>query len=443
MKSRELQPTQVLAYSFFFLIILGGLLLSLPISSSSGEFTPFIDSLFTATSALCVTGLTVVETAAHWNTFGKAIILLLIQIGGLGIMTTVSIGIFAAGSKVSLHSRFIMKESFGETGISGVVRLTRAVLLFTFTTELLGAILLSIAFSKTMPWAQAISYGVFHSISSFCNAGFDIIGSNSLIDYGSNWLVILPVMFLIVVGGLGFTVLLDLWSYRSRRKLSLHSKLVLWLTLILIILGFLSFYFLEYDNPSTLAGMNFQDQVAHSLFQSVTTRTAGYATLDQAELKESSLMLTNLLMFVGGSPASTAGGVKTTTIAVVLFSVLSVIKGKRDTEVLRRSISHDTLRKTLALLMIGILLIFTTSFLLSIVEEGTPLNKIVFETVSALGTVGLSTGITGSLHAVSKLLLMVLMFFGRVGPITMMVAIGHRIQDRDLIHYPKERIHIG
>ncbi len=443
MKSRELQPTQVLAYSFFFLIILGGLLLSLPISSSSGEFTPFIDSLFTATSALCVTGLTVVETAAHWNTFGKIIILLLIQIGGLGIMTTVSIGIFAAGSKVSLHSRFIMKESFGETGISGVVRLTRAVLLFTFTTELLGAILLSIAFSKTMPWAQAISYGVFHSISSFCNAGFDIIGSNSLIDYGSNWLVILPVMFLIVVGGLGFTVLLDLWSYRSRRKLSLHSKLVLWLTLILIILGFLSFYFLEYDNPSTLAGMNFQDQVAHSLFQSVTTRTAGYATLDQAELKESSLMLTNLLMFVGGSPASTAGGVKTTTIAVVLFSVLSVIKGKRDTEVLRRSISHDTLRKTLALLMIGILLIFTTSFLLSIVEEGTPLNKIVFETVSALGTVGLSTGITGSLHAVSKLLLMVLMFFGRVGPITMMVAIGRRIQDRDLIHYPKERIHIG
>lgn len=443
MKSRELQPTQVLAYSFFFLIILGGLLLSLPISSSSGEFTPFIDSLFTATSALCVTGLTVVETAAHWNTFGKSIILLLIQIGGLGIMTTVSIGIFAAGSKVSLHSRFIMKESFGETGISGVVRLTRAVLLFTFSTELLGAILLSVAFSKTMPWSQAISYGVFHSISSFCNAGFDIIGSRSLIDYGSNWLVILPVMFLIVVGGLGFTVLLDLWSYRSRKKLSLHSKLVLWVTLILILFGFLSFYFLEYDNPATLGEMHFLDQVSHSLFQSVTPRTAGFATLDQADLKESSLMLTNLLMFVGGSPASTAGGVKTTTIAVVLFSVFSVIKGKRDTEVLRRSISHDTLRKTLALLMIGILLIFTTSFLLSILEEGIPLNQIVFETVSALGTVGLSTGITGSLSAVSKFLLMVLMFFGRVGPITMMVAIGRKIKDRDLIHYPKERIHIG
>lgn len=440
---KELQPTQVLAYGFLSLILLGGFLLSLPISSSTGEFTNFIDALFTATSALCVTGLTVVETASHWNALGKIIILLLIQIGGMGIMATVSIGIFAAGSRISLQSRFIMKESLDETGISGVVRLTRAVLFLTFGIETLGALLLTIAFSTHMPLGQAIAFGIFHSISAFCNAGFDIIGSQSLVDYGSNWAVILPIMLLIIIGGLGFTVLLDLRAYGKRKRLSLHSKVVLIITGILILLGTVLFFFLESNNPVTLEKMSFLDKFAHSLFQSVTTRTAGYASLDQSKLKESSLMLTTILMFIGGSPASTAGGIKTTTLGVLLFAVLSMIKGKSDTELMRRSISYDTLRKALTLLMIGVLLVLGVSFILSITEEGIPLNSLIYEAVSALGTVGLSLGITSQLSPLGKILLMLLMYFGRVGPITMMVVIARRIENRDLIHYPKERIHIG
>ena len=440
---KELRPTHVLAYGFLILIFLGGFLLSMPFSSTSGEMTHFVDALFTATSALCVTGLTVVETASHWSPIGKLIILMLIQIGGMGIMATVSIGIFAAGSRISLQSRFIMKESLDETGISGVVRLTRAVLFFTFVLEIIGAFFLTLAFSTHMPMGQAMSYGIFHSVSAFCNAGFDIIGADSLILYGSNWAVILPIMLLIVIGGLGFTVLLDLKAYKKRKRLSLHSKLVLIISGILILLGTTVFYFLEYNNSATMADMGVTEKFAHSLFQSVTARTAGYATMDQGKLKESSLLMTNILMFIGGSPASTAGGIKTTTLGVLLFAVFSMIKGKRDTELLKRSISYDTLRKALTLLMIGMILVLSVSFILSITEEGIPLNHLIYETISALGTVGLSVGITSKLSNLSKFLLMLLMYFGRVGPITMMVVIARRIESRDLIHYPKERIHIG
>ncbi len=438
----ELHPTKILVYGFLSLILVGSILLSMPFSSASGSFTNYIDSLFTATSAVCVTGLVVRETATHWSTTGKLIIMFLIQMGGLGIMTTVTLGMFIAGKRVSLYNRIVLQESLSASGISGVVRMTKRIIYFTFSIEFIGALILSFSFIPKYGVGKGIFMSVFHSISAFCNAGFDLVGGSSLEPFVLNPFVTLPVMLLIVFGGLGFHVLDNILAKITKKaKLTLHSKFVLTITLILLLVGFFAFYLFE--SEGSWSELNVVEKIQTASFQSVTTRTAGFATTNQNDLSDSSKILTNILMFIGGSPGSTAGGVKTTTIGVILLAVFSVILNKKDNEVYGRRISEKIIKRATTVVIIGLILVLSTILILSFTEKTLDVDSVTFEVISAFGTVGLSTGITPSLTSFAKLLLSVVMFFGRVGPVTILVAMSSKIGDKNILRLPKGRIYIG
>lgn len=435
----SLNPPMVLSLGFAILIIAGGLLLSLPFFTKSGQATPLVDSLFVAASASCVTGLTPVNTLEHWNTYGHILIIILIQIGGLGVMSLASIIPLILGKKIGMKSRQILKEQLNVESLEGMIVLFKYVLAFTFGTEVLGAILLSIKFVPLYGAGKGVWYAVFHSISAFCNAGFDILG-DSIFPFRDDLLINLTLCALVIVGGLGFVVTSELFRRRSFKKLSTHSKLVLMVTAILLVLGTVMFLFLE-NEDGVLQYETLKGSILESFFQSVVARTAGFYSVDLSKIKDSTALMLMGLMFVGGSPGSTAGGIKTTTLGVLFLSTHAVVRGESEPVVFGRHIGTETVRKALAIFLVSIVIILSVSFMLTITESA-PLVDILYETVSALATVGASKGITPHLTDAGKNLITLCMYLGRIGPMTMAFAFGMKAK-KSLIRYPESFISIG
>jgi trk system potassium uptake protein TrkH len=436
----ELNPPRVLVLGFLGLILLGGLLLSIPLATANGNTTSFLDALFTSASASCVTGLIVVNTAEHWTLFGKGIILVLIQMGGLGIMTMATIVSLIAGKKISLKERLIIKEQMNQETLSGLVKLIRYVIFLTFAIETVGAVLLSFTFIPIYGIGKGIWFSVFHSISAFCNAGFDITG-DSFMSFTDSYLTISTLSVLIIVGGIGFAVIIDIAKNRKWSRLGLHTKLVLTISGGLLLVGSVAFFILEYSNPETLGPMSFAEKIFAATFASIVPRTAGFNSIDTAALRESSAFLTIILMFIGGSPGSTAGGIKTVTFGVMLISTISIIRGNRDAEAFKKSINPEIISKSLAIVTAGIGLVIFMAFVLTI-TEGKEFLDVLFESASAFGTVGLSRGITPELTNIGKVIIMLTMYAGRVGPLTMAFAIGYNKTHRRY-KYSEGHISVG
>jgi len=446
MKKREMNPGQVLVLGFASVILIGAILLNLPIATQNGTSIGFINAIFTATSAVCVTGLVVVDTGTYWTVYGKSVILLLIQIGGLGFMTMATSMAFLVGKRISLRSRLIMQEALNQFSISGLVRLTKYIIYTTFIIEGIGAVLLSLKFVPEYGWKTGVFYSIFHSISAFCNAGFDIIGNGrSLTPFVGDPLVNIAIMMLIIVGGIGFTVIIDLFQKATGKEktLSLHTKFVLVLSGILLLSAFIMVFIFEYGNPDTIGNLNFGEKILASMFHAVTPRTAGFNTLPMDKLTMPTKFLTIIHMFIGGSPGSTAGGVKTTTVGLVILLVISVITGKEDIEFSNRRFQTSTVMRALAILGIGIFIVMTVTLFLSFTESGLDFMDIFFESVSAFGTVGLSLGITSQLSLAGKIIITITMFFGRLGPLTIAMALANRQVKKPLYRYPEGRITVG
>lgn len=451
----EMNTTRTIALGFMSAILIGALLLVLPFSSADGSWTNPIDALFTSATSICVTGLVTVVTASHWSLFGKLVILMLIQLGGLGVITMVMSVFIVLGKRITLKDRMLIQETYNLDTLSGMVKLVKRIVKGALLVELLGALLFSTQFIREFGFVRGIAYSVFHSVSAFCNAGIDIIGETSFYPYLTNPVINFTTMILIILGGLGFIVWWDVLRviYESRKKeiknyhifqsLTLHSKLVLVITGVLIVCGTIIIFLFENKNPETIGGLSLPQKIMASMFQSVTTRTAGFATFPQEHMRDGSTMLTLILMLVGGSPAGTAGGIKTTTVGMVVLSVLAVVKGKTNTEVFERKIAPESLKTALAVMMISIGVVITASFLLMGIE-GWSMEDTLFEVISAIGTVGLSRGVTSSLSVVGKLIIILTMYIGRIGPITMALAFSARHSKKDnMRELPERRIIIG
>lgn len=420
----ELNPPRVLAMGFGGLILIGAILLNLPVASKTGESIGFLNALFTSASAVCVTGLVVVNTGEFWSLFGQIVIIILIQMGGLGFMTMATLVALILGKKITLKERLIIKEQLNQETMSGLVKLTKYVILATFSIEGIGAILLSTRFISAYGFAKGVWFSIFHSISAFCNAGFDIIGS-SMVPFVGDIVVILTISFLIIIGGLGFSVYIDISKNKKLVRLSLHSKLVLAITLILIVTGTILIYLIEWDNPATLYPLGVKDRVLASFFQSVVTRTAGFNSVDIAKLEDTSVFIMIILMFIGGSPGSTAGGIKTTTFGAIILTTLTVIKGNKDVVAYKKRIPQEIIYRSLAIASVGVFLVTVVSLILTLSEDATFLD-LLFETTSAFGTVGLTRGVTPNLSNFGKVLITLTMYSGRVGPLTMAFAFAKR-----------------
>jgi trk system potassium uptake protein TrkH len=442
-KKQLLDPPKVLVLGFSTIILIGAILLTLPIATINQEGLPFLDALFTATSATCVTGLVVVDTGTTFTTFGQIVILLLIQVGGLGFMTFATLFAFLLGKRISLKERLLLQESLNYISIQGVVRLTKRIIIFSAVIELLGAILLSIRFSFDMPIEKAIYFGIFHSISNFNNAGFDIMGEfRSFTAYVSDPIVSLTVCTLIILGGIGFIIMNEVYEYRETRRLSMHTKVVFWTTAALVVIGTSLIFLFEFNNGKTLQPLPFHGKFLGSLFQAVTPRTAGSNTLNIPDLTQPTLYLIILLMFIGASPGSTGGGIKTTTFATLLGAVWSQVRGKEDVIFFRERIVYSTIYKALTVTLSGLFLVVIITMLLTITEQGKDFLMILFESTSAFATVGLSMGLTPDLSSIGKVLISITMFAGRVGPLTIAYAVAMR-RKQDAFRYPKGKIMIG
>ena len=444
----SLTPAKIILGGFFLIIITGAVLLTLPFASKTGEATPFIDAVFTATSATCVTGLIVHDTYTYWSVFGQAVIIILIQIGGMGVVTLAIAITILSGKKIGLKQRYVMQESISAPQVGGIVRMTSFIVKGTIFFEAAGAVIMAFQFCPQMGLIKGIWFSVFHSISAFCNAGFDLMGgtsgpTTSITSYTGNPLINIPIMLLIIIGGIGFFVWDDVKTHKLQHKYyHLQTKIVLTTTFCLIMFPALFLFLFEFSRDCW-DGLSLQERFMASLFQSVTTRTAGFCTIPQGELKDSSTLLTLVLMFVGGSPAGTAGGVKTTTVAMILMSVMCFVKGKRDTEMFGRRVPADNVRTGLAVLTISLLVVFTNIMLL-LLTDGAEFRDTIFEVVTAIGTVGLSRGLTPDLTFWGKLIIIVTMYIGRIGPITMVLAFGVRRQTKgDNRELPEKRILVG
>ncbi|MDO4267006.1 MAG: potassium transporter TrkG [Eubacteriales bacterium] len=440
----RLSQTQYIAYGFMGIILIGALILMLPVSSKSGEVTPFLDCLFTATSASCVTGLIVHDTWTHWSVFGQLVIITMIQIGGLGFIT---IGVFLSivlRRKIGLKERGLMQESVNALQISGMVKLARKIIAGTLLLEGCGAVLLAIRFVPQLGIRKGVYYGVFHAVSAFCNAGFDLMGWQgeyvSLTGYYDDWIVNLVVMSLIAVGGIGFVVWDDVSRHGLKvRKYMLHTKIVLLTTLVLIFGGAWLFYIFERDN--LMVGMNTSGKILTSLFSSVTARTAGFNTVDVAALTDASKLLTVILMFIGGSPGSTAGGVKTTSIVVMYLYLWSHIQRTRGVNVFGRRLEADAIQRASTIFIMNLTLALGVSVYIMAAQH-LPMSDVLFETFSAIGTVGMTTGITRALEPVSRLLIIFLMYCGRVGSLSFVLSFTQKKRVAP-VRQPEERITIG
>jgi trk system potassium uptake protein TrkH len=437
----QLHPAQILVIGFASLILVGALLLMLPISTvEEGKGLNFIDALFESTSAVCVTGLAVVDTGTTFTLFGQIVLLVLIQFGGWGIMT---VGIFMfiiLGKKIGLKERLLLQDALNVFTLSGVVKLVLKIIGITLIVECVGAAILAIRWSFEMPWTKAIYYGIFHSISAFNNAGFGL-EADSLSKWVGDPTVNLVITLLFIIGGIGFSVILDVWRKRSFRNLSLHSKVVLLMTAILIISGTFIIFISEYRNPTTIGHFSLGEKWWASYFQGVTPRTAGFNTIDIGKMTQSSQIFMMVLMFIGASPGSTGGGIKTTTFTIILLTFWSVLTNRDNVNILKRRIPWGLVNRSLSIVVTAMIFIFTVFFLLSYTEH-IEMRRLLFETISAFGTVGLSTGITGNLSPTGRVLITIMMFIGRLGPLTMAFALmSNRKEAR--VKYSEEKILIG
>lgn len=444
LKKPNFTYSQISAISFMSIILIGALLLTLPISSRSGEATPFIDALFTSASATCVTGLVVYDTYTHFSLFGQIVILSLIQIGGLGFMIIATLFSLMLKRKIGLKERGMLQESVSTIHIGGIVRLTKHILFGTVIFEAIGAIILALRFYPDMGLKQGLYNGVFHSISAFCNAGFDLMGrfepSSSLTLYSGDIVVNLVIMSLIVVGGVGFLVLEDIFTNKLKFcKYRLHTKIVLVVTATLIIVPAIIFYSIERTN--SFAGMGTTESWLASFFQSITPRTAGFNTVNIAELSEGSILLTIILVVIGGSPGSTAGGVKTTSFAVIILSLIASIRHTEDINVFNRRLERDVIKKAYDVITIYFMCCALAVLLICALQPF-GLKEVFFEVVSALSTVGMSTGITPDLNSLSKFIITLLMFFGRVGSLSVALVFSEK-KEYIPIRKPVEKISIG
>ena len=450
-RARRLSPPQIIALGFLAVIFIGGILLSLPVSSASGEGLPFEDALFTATSAVCVAGLVVYDTGAAYSVFGQIVIMLLIQIGGLGFMTLAATIFLIMRKRITLRDRLIMQEQYNQSQLQGLVRMTLHILALTLVIELIGAVFLSISFIPMYGVGKGIYFSIFHSVSAFCNAGFDILGLGaSLVPVNSDPVIILTISALIILGGLGFGVLVDVIKVRRFSRFALHTKVVLVCTGILLLAGFLLFYVAEISNPKTLGSMPVGDGIMNAFFHSVTLRTAGYDSIGSGNLHDSSKILSVIFMFIGASPASTGGGIKTTTMFLLIMLVYSIVMNREEVVAYKHRIPQQLILKAIAIVVISLAVVLLSSILLSIFEQDNPKTEnydyvdMLFECTSAFGTVGVSTGMTGSLTLPSKILLMITMFIGRIGPLTLTIALSrHSSPQKTSIKYPEGRIIIG
>lgn len=441
---QHFSPAQVLVLGFAALILTGTILLSLPIAAQSGQPTPFLTALFTATSAACVTGLVVVDTGIHYSLFGQLVILSLIQIGGLGIMTITTLFALMMRKRINLRERLLIQEGINALSLEGIVRLTRNIIGLTLLIEGIGAVILSIRLHYDLGWAKGIYYGIFHSISAFCNAGFDLFGPiygpfSSLTAYKEDAVISLTISTLIILGGLGFVVLNDIIRNRRFSRLSLHSKFAITITLILIVTGTALIWAMERHN--TLKNLSPMSSIMASYFQAVTPRTAGYNTLDIGALRSTTQFLMVILMFIGASPGGTGGGIKTTTFGALMLAMWSVVVGKYDTEAFRRRISTNTIFKAQAVFFLALIVVVGVTMALT-TSEHTDFLTALFETVSGFGTVGLTMGLTPHLTSFGKILITLTMYFGRVGPLTVAFALWQRQKARKF-SYPEEKIIVG
>ena len=445
-KKQQLTPARIILIGFALLILTGAVLLTMPIATRDGQGAPFLDALFTATSATCVTGLVVQDTSMYWTVFGQAVIILLIQIGGMGVVTAAVTLSMLAGRRIGLKERWVMQESISAPQMGGIVRRTRFILAATFLMEGIGALLLAVRFVPEMG-ARGIWYGIFHSISSFCNAGFDLMGMEagtpfvSLTGYAGDPLVTLTVAGLIALGGIGFITWGDVRTHKWHlRSYCLQTKLVLTVTALLILLPTLFFLFYEFRLPQWQS-LTPREKVLGALFQSVTPRTAGYNTVDLTLLSEPSQLIITMLMLIGASPGSTAGGFKVTTLAVFFLAAKAVFRRKESLQSFGRRLPMETLRSAAAIFLMYLVLFFLGGIAICCME-GVTLGAALFETASAIGTVGLTLGITPDLGAASQLILIFLMYFGRVGGLTLIYAV---LPDSGAVpsQLPQERISVG
>lgn len=440
---KTVSPTRVIVSSFALIIITGAGLLSLPVASNDGHSIGFLDALFTSTSATCVTGLIITDTLTQWTLFGQIVILILIQVGGLGIVTLATFFSVLLGRKISMRGKILAQESISGYSFSDALQMVKSVIRITVIVELVGALLLATSFIPRFG-PRGIYLSVFHSVSAFCNAGFDLIGGyRSLTEFNGDPIVIYTISLLIITGGLGFIVWKDLYNFRRTRALYLHTKLVLMLSISLIVFGTLFFFLSEYANPATMGSLSLFEKINAAVFHSVTCRTAGYNSLPTDEMNELSKIMTVLLMFIGAAPGSTGGGIKVTTFGILVLAILSNIKGNEETVVLKRRVPQVIVNKALAIAGLSMVLIFLMTAVMVSVEK-LPFINVLYEVTSAFGTVGLSTGITPGLQGISKILLIFTMFLGRVGPLSFAIAIALR-ENRALQNevYPEGKIMVG
>lgn len=438
-------PIKLLAIGFAVMISVGGLVLSLPVCSADGKAAPFMDSLFTSVSASCVTGLSLHDTYSQWSFFGQLVILLLIQTGGLGFMGLSMAFALLAGSRLTIFQRFTLMESMGSLSIGTVTKVLRCMFFCTLFFETLGTALLSLRFIPLLGLRQGLWFSLFHAVSAYCNAGFDLMGvfrpGSSLSLFAGDWLMILTVSLLILAGGTGFLVLSDILDHKTKfRKYTLHSKIVIVFTAALTLTGSVFFYFLEKD--ASLSGMTLPEKWLNALFLSVTPRTAGFASIDYAQLTAPGKLLTMIFMFIGAGPGSTGGGIKVTSFAVILLCVKAYALGKDSLSIFRRRLPAETMERAFSNISFYLMAVLACLFVLLSAEPGLTPEDCIFESLSAMGTVGLSTGITGSLRKPSLIGLMILMYLGRLGSMAVVTAVTRRRMPSKAV-YPKENILIG
>lgn len=449
-KKIKLSTTHVVLLSFLLTILTGSLLLSLPFSAADGVSVGYIDALFTATTATCVTGLVTLTTATAWSFFGQLVILLLIQIGGLGLITLIAAVFSLMQKRMRLGHSLLIQDAFNLNTLSDLGTFVKKVIAGTLIIEGVGALLYMTVFVPDFG-AKGIWISIFNSVSAFCNAGMDIIGETSLMNYAGSFTVNFVTCALIITGGIGFIVWWDIIGVLRRarkegfaclRRLSLHSKIALSTTAVLIALGAVLIFIFEYNNPNTIGNMSFFDKVMASVFQSVTTRTAGFCTVGQDQLTGASVAISTVLMFIGGSPVGTAGGIKTVTVAVMLATAYSSVRGRRETSLFARNISQESVKKAVAVFSMSFCVMMLSTVLLSLCCNA-PLTDIVYETVSATATVGLTRNLTSTLNVFGKLIITVTMYFGRIGPISLAVALNRKGRIENIIKNPEEEISVG
>ena len=437
----------ILALGFLAVILLGTVLLALPIAAKNGQSIGLFDSLFTSTSAVCVTGLVVVDTGTTFSLFGQIVLIVLIQVGGLGFMVFATMLMVMLGRRISIRGRMLIRESMNTSSLSDLGSLTMLYLLLSLTIELVGAVTLCFRFVPLYGWKHGTWMALFHSVSAFCNAGFDLFGNYaSLTAFSGDPLVLLTVASLIILGGLGFSVILETARNRQGfRNLSLHTRIVLMTTLVLLLAGTVFYWIVERTNAETLAGCSEGEKILNAFFQSVTMRTAGFNSFDLSGFRDGSKLFSSLLMIIGASPASTGGGIKTTTIATLTLLMLSVVRGESEVNVARRRLSDDISRRALTVSVLFLTTLLTGTLIISLIENGRfPLDDILFEASSAMGTVGVSAIGTPNLSSASRAVLLPMMFLGRVGPLTLAVAVAKRQgRIRTASKYPEEKIMIG